>query len=107
IPKAHLSGSLGTAWWRRWPKLHFASDWLELRSVVSMDEDSFWQEIGKALREFGEKVRMAMVYIHGYNTGFKEAALRAAQIGFDIACTGPVAFFSWPSRGTFEDYKPD
>ena len=48
-----------------------------------------------------------MVYLHGYNTTFHEAAIRAAQIGFDLKIPGEMAFFSWPSRGTLDGYTAD
>lgn len=38
--------------------------------------------------------KQALVYIHGYNVGFEEAAIRAAQIGFDLKIGGITAFFS-------------
>jgi esterase/lipase superfamily enzyme len=49
------------------------------------------------LREFEPKERSILVYIHGFNVSFLEAAVRAAQIGFDLKVPGLVAFFSWPS----------
>ncbi|MCP4709426.1 MAG: alpha/beta hydrolase, partial [Planctomycetes bacterium] len=55
--------------------------------------------------EIGE--REALVFIHGYNVTFKEAAIRAAQIGFDLKIPGLTAFFSWPSKGGVEDYPGD
>jgi esterase/lipase superfamily enzyme len=50
---------------------------------------------------------MAVIFVHGYNVSFEEAALRAAQIGFDLQVPGITAFFSWPSRGTFVGYHAD
>jgi esterase/lipase superfamily enzyme len=34
-------------------------------------------------------------------------ALRAAQIGYDLAIKGAMAFFSWPSQGTIGGYMAD
>ena len=45
--------------------------------------------------------------IHGYNVGFNEAAIRAAQIGYDLKVPGEMAFFSWPSHGDTTDYFAD
>jgi esterase/lipase superfamily enzyme len=42
-----------------------------------------------------------------YNVSFEDAALRAAQIGCDLSLGGVMAFFSWPSRGRFDDYSAD
>jgi esterase/lipase superfamily enzyme len=38
---------------------------------------------------------------------FDEAAIRAAQIGFDLKVPGAMAFFSWPSRGGLDGYATD
>src|SRR6185436_16351410 len=51
--------------------------------------------------------RMGLVVIHGYNVSFEAAALRAAQIGFDLQLPGATAFFSWPSRARLARYTAD
>ena len=48
-----------------------------------------------------------MIFVHGYNVSFEQAALRAAQIGFDLSVRGAMAFFSWPSRGRSRFYTAD
>jgi esterase/lipase superfamily enzyme len=40
-----------------------------------------------------------VVFLHGYNVTFIDAARRAAQIGYDLQIGGAMAFFSWPSQG--------
>jgi esterase/lipase superfamily enzyme len=47
------------------------------------------------------------LFVHGYNVSFREAALRAAQIGFDLRVNGVTAFFSWPSKGDLIPYPAD
>ena len=49
----------------------------------------------------------ALFFLHGYNVNFEGAAIRAAQIGFDLKVLGATAFFSWPSRGSFTAYPAD
>src|SRR5260370_26727034 len=63
------------------------------------------KEIEAALKE-GEEPQ-ALVFLHGYNVSFEDAAIRAAQIGYDLKVPGPVAFFSWPSRGSLAAYPAD
>jgi esterase/lipase superfamily enzyme len=48
-----------------------------------------------------------VVFLHGYNVSFSDAALRAAQIGFDLSIKGAMAFFSWPSQRTLDGYSAD
>lgn len=49
----------------------------------------------------------ALVYIHGYNTGFKEAVYRAAQISYDIPHKGLTMTYSWASVGKLDEYLTD
>jgi esterase/lipase superfamily enzyme len=42
----------------------------------------------------------SLFFIHGYNVDFESAAIRAAQLGFDLMVPGITAFFSWPDQGT-------
>ena len=55
----------------------------------------------------GDGRRTGLVYLHGYNVGFEDAAIRAAQIGFDLKVSGATAFFSWPSQGKLDGYPAD
>ena len=107
IPKSHQPGSVGSPWWRRWIRLA-ADDRLELRSIEGLAHDQFWSNLADKLQSWwapGE--RNLFVLIHGYNVGFTEAAIRAAQIGYDLKVPGEMAFFSWPSRGTTLQYSAD
>lgn len=45
----------------------------------------------------------AFVFIHGYNTSFKDAALRCAQIVYDTNFNGFSSFFSWASNVLFSN----
>lgn len=40
-----------------------------------------------------------LIYVHGYNTSFNVAAIRCAQLAYDLNYKGKALFFSWPSRG--------
>ena len=43
-----------------------------------------------------------LVFIHGFNTPFVDAIIRAAQIGHDTNFKGEVVLFSWPSDNNIE-----
>lgn len=49
----------------------------------------------------------ALIFIHGFNVDFAEAARRTAQLGYDLSFKGPVLLFSWPSQGKAIDYIAD
>lgn len=107
IPKSHKPGSTGSAWWRRWIRLE-ADDTLSVRGTHALPRDVFWKGLADKLETWwkpGE--RNAFVLIHGYNVSFEEAAIRAAQIGYDLKVPGEMAFYSWPSHGSWADYSAD
>jgi esterase/lipase superfamily enzyme len=108
VPRSHRFGSTGTSFYKRWLRLEFKDDHLKLRTIKPIgDEDSFIEEMRSELEAQPEKDRVALVYLHGYNTSFEEAAIRAAQIGVDLKVTGVTAFYSWPSMAAAKGYPAD
>jgi esterase/lipase superfamily enzyme len=105
IPKAHKIGSTGSPLWKR--ILTLTDDRLKVIRVDSMSEDVYWTSVEGALKTVGIDERDAVVFIHGYNVSFEEAALRAAQIGYDLGIAGVMAFYSWPSKGSLDGYPAD
>lgn len=69
------------------------------------NEEIFWEQTNEMYRESNEKE--ALIFIHGYNTSFNDAAIRTAQIGYDLKVKGLSAFFSWPSKGNLKNYRSD
>ncbi len=49
----------------------------------------------------------ALIFVHGFNTDFRSAVYRTAQIAWDLNPSGPVFLFSWPSNGQTTDYLYD
>jgi len=109
VPEAHRFGETGNGFWTRLLRRDLRDDNLRVQYLEQQDEDQFFSEINAAIeaaRETGNQPQ-ALVYLHGFNVTFEDAAIRAAQIGYDLKVPGPVAFFSWPSRGKVEDYTVD
>jgi len=48
-----------------------------------------------------------LIYVHGFNVSFEEAAIRSAQLSYDIGFSGTTVFFSWPARGEYPTYIAD
>jgi len=68
-------------------------------------KDDFILELSEAVNDSpGKKL---MVFIHGYNVKFSEAAKVVAQFTNDLKFAGPVVLFSWPSQGTLTGYSTD
>ena len=70
---------------------------VRIRQLTSLKLQNWEQELAQKLsvaRDAG-----VLLFIHGYNVTFQEAALRTAQLAADLAFEGAPMFFSWPSRG--------
>ena len=48
-----------------------------------------------------------LLYVHGYNTTFRSALLRAGQLAHDAEWPCAAATFSWGSEGQFDRYVAD
>ena len=107
IPATHRFGKTGQPWWNRWMRLQFADDHLQLRQMALLGPSEFWTAVQGEMGKAAEGQRHGLVYLHGYNVTFEDAAIRAAQMGFDLKVGGATAFFSWPSQGKLEGYPAD
>lgn len=105
IPESHKIGSLGSPWWKR--LRDWTDDRIKLLEIGTLNEIGFWQQVSSHLTGIGVKERHAVIFVHGYNVSFEDAALRAAQIGFDLSIRGAMAFFSWPSQARLDGYAAD
>lgn len=79
---------------------------LRLTKPVQVSAAAFVDQLKNAMRAEGANERPLLIYLHGFNTTFNEAAQRAASIGYQLKM--PVtAFFSWPSQGGMMKYLAD
>ncbi|MGD8220016.1 alpha/beta hydrolase [Pseudomonas thivervalensis] len=53
------------------------------------------------------KSTSTLLFVHGYNVSFADAAKRTAQIAYDLNFSGVPLFFSWPANGTVLSYSAD
>lgn len=104
VPEGHRVGSIGSPLWKR--VLRRIDDRLKIESVVSLNEQLFWEHLKQNTAKMQVKARPT-VFIHGYNTSFPDAVIRAAQIGFDLGIGQGVGLFSWPSKGSKRNYVSD
>lgn len=81
-----------------------------LKSVEPMEREAFFRKVREVLRpdaieaEWGDDI---LLFVHGYNVSFNEAARRTAQIAYDIGFDGVPMMFSWPSNGRLTAYFAD
>jgi esterase/lipase superfamily enzyme len=78
-------------------------DPIRIRQMVEKD---FWPSVKSNLAEIDPGKWDALVFIHGYNVSFADAAKTAAQLGCDLGIL-MTAFYSWPSKGSLEGYWAD
>jgi esterase/lipase superfamily enzyme len=109
VPEAHRFGETGSSFWQKLRRWDLRDDTLRVQRVEQQERDTFLAEIHAAMQTVRESAEAphALVFLHGFNVTFEEAAIRAAQIGVDLKVPGATAFFSWPSRGTVRAYPAD
>lgn len=105
IPRDHRMGELESpSFWR----LEFRPNpdkHVMLLSVDPSTRDGFYAALSELQASEGNARKL--VFVHGYNVSFDDAARRAAQISYDIGFTGQPMAFSWPSRAALTGYFDD
>ncbi|MBN2296268.1 MAG: alpha/beta hydrolase, partial [Pirellulales bacterium] len=76
-----------------------------LIGVERKTDDKFFTELKKDISKSTD--RQTFIFIHGYNVTFDGAALRTAQLKYDLKFDGPAIFYSWPSQGGLLKYTVD
>jgi esterase/lipase superfamily enzyme len=105
VPKVHQRGALEAPSILR---LEFSADpgkHVILKSLSALDADAWRAQIAK--RAIGLDNPGILVFIHGYNSSFADAARRAAQLSYDLNFAGATVIFSWPSRAELIGYTVD
>lgn len=102
IPRSHVQGAIEKPSWLQEafglenPKNHMMVTLIKSKTISHFKESL----------QNSQKTD-ALLFIHGYNVPFKDAMLRTAQLGFDIAFKGDLFSFIWPSYGNTTDYIAD
>ncbi len=109
VPEGHRLGEIGTPFWKKMLRFDLRDDTLRLQQLSTLSHDAWLAELQQTMRdaEAAGEPSHALVFLHGFYVTFEEAAIRAAQIGMDLAVPGATAFFSWPSRGKLLCYQAD
>lgn len=69
-----------------------------------LDREEFSNRARTATSRAGDDV---LLYVHGYNVDFVDAAIHTAQFSYDIGFSGLTYFYSWPARGDVATYVAD
>jgi esterase/lipase superfamily enzyme len=82
-------------------------DHIVLQSNRELDSDEFENELASHISGRVGVNRDVLVFVHGFNTSFDEARLRAAQIAYDSRFGGVTVMFTWASKSEFLGYVSD
>jgi esterase/lipase superfamily enzyme len=105
IPKSHEVGELESP---SMVRLEFREDLnkhIVLTKVAAEPPEAFYANLRDSVAK--SKESSALVFVHGYNVTFEDAARRTAQIAYDLKFGGVPIFYSWPSQGKLLDYAVD
>ncbi|MEX4004162.1 alpha/beta hydrolase [Paraburkholderia sp. EG285A] len=105
IPQHHATGRIESPpLWRVFADRDPTRDVTVLKVAVT-PYDQFRDELrSKALNASTPSV---LLFIHGYNVSFEDAAMRTAQMARDLQFAGAPVLFSWPSRANLFAYFND
>lgn len=102
IPVGHEVGVIEE---RRWYQLKEDPD----RHVMLLDGQTISKQEFDKLLDLGlvNKSDSTLLFVHGYNVSFADAAKRTAQMAYDLKFFGVPLFFSWPANGKVLSYAAD
>lgn len=106
IPETHRVGEIERPW--SISSLSLSVDknkHMNVENVKLFDKEEFVRYLGEI--NMNEEEKQAFVYVHGYNNTFEDAALRTAQLAYDLDFKGIPVFYSWASKGSIEGYLAD
>lgn len=99
IPATHQTGYIEAP--SSFVKLRFLENkdkHVVLFNTETLDKEEYFSKLQKRISNSPNS--SALIFIHGFNVTFDDAALRTAQISFDLGFKGAPIFYSWPSRGS-------
>lgn len=73
-----------------------------LRDLTALSRDAFMKQLTG-----GDDRPSLLLFVHGFNVSFSDAAFRTAQLAHDLQFPGKVMFYSWPSAGSVTRYWED
>jgi esterase/lipase superfamily enzyme len=105
IPRAHTPGMIETPSLWKFERVADPDKHFVLKSVTPLATDAARREMAEKLS--GLDTKSLLIFVHGFNTGFRDAALRTAQLAHDLKFPGMPFFFSWPSARLLRAYWQD
>jgi esterase/lipase superfamily enzyme len=104
LPPSHIIGEIeAPSIWRLWRE-DSKSD-VVLAATGLLSRSAFYNDLASRMNLDASKT--SLLFVHGFNVSFADAAKRTAQIAYDLGFRGAPVFYSWPSRASLWAYSPD
>ncbi len=107
LPPDHIQGRLEAPQFWTFIGRDNPAKFVVVRGVAQIGRAEVFRAIGSAFTESGPTRKRVLVFIHGYNVNFENAAKRSAQLHYDLDFPGVTMFYSWPSDGALTEYVSD
>ncbi|XZE32651.1 alpha/beta hydrolase [Pirellulaceae bacterium SH501] len=105
IPETHVPGQLESpSLFLRFEVKSDPSKHIVLAKTEQLERDEFFKKLHANMDQTGKNL---LVFIHGYNVSFEDAARRTAQMAVDLQFQGAPVFYSWPSHNDWYRYPDD
>jgi esterase/lipase superfamily enzyme len=104
VPTLRQPGSQALPPWWLFTSQPDPNHYFLLRDLQLTDQAAMLRDLGTAE---GAASANVLLFVHGFNVTFAEAALRSAQLAQDLRFPGKVMFYSWPSAGAVKLYWQD
>lgn len=105
LPRSRRPADLPVpSWWRLESDEHLANH-VVLLDVSVHDRESYVAALRKTVSRAARPE--ALIFVHGYNLTFEDAARRTAQLANDLDLPGVPILYSWPSDGRAHHYTVD
>jgi esterase/lipase superfamily enzyme len=108
IPPGHKEGKVERPF--KWWIIEFSEDpkkHVVLTDLKVVKGNDFYGELRTEYDRRETETRSALVFIHGFNVPFDQAAYNTAQIAYDLDFDGVPMMYSWPSQGSLVAYDGD
>jgi len=78
----------------------------DIQQVVKESKSQFLDQVQNYPND-SQQDKDVLLYLHGYKKDFSDSLTNAAKLRHELAFSGPVIAFSWPSNNTFSGYPSD
>lgn len=104
IPTLHKPGELNLPGFWEFVRQPDPNRFFTIEELKGLSREAFMKQLSATGTNQDKSL---LLFVHGFNVTFEDAALRTAQLAHDLQFRGKVMFYSWPSAGTIAGYWED